>query len=455
MTLKNDLGKWFQKEKKKIVEDYTKFLSFPSISTDSKYKKDMQECASWLSSYLQKMDFSSEIIPTKKYPLVFASSKPFLPGAPTLLIYGHYDVQPVDPLREWKTPPFNPTFVGEKVFARGAADNKGQLFYTLNGLRAYKDIKKSYPLNIKLLLEGEEESASVGLSSSLSKIAKKIACDFILVPDVDIPSMDKPAITVSTRGITTLEIELTSSKRDLHSGHYGGMVYNPNRALAEILSKAFNKKGKIQIPGFFKGIKPFSPKEKKEIDLALSIQKELKNLQITPLDGKGLVESIWLNPSFEINGISGGYAGEGFKTVIPAKSVAKISSRLVYNQNPKQVFTAIVDFFKKNLPPHVNMKTTYQGGGSAVKSNLSSFLIKALQSSYEQVFQKKVRFIGSGGSIPVIAEVVKATKADVAFMGVSLDSDNIHAPNENFDMDRFEKGLLIIANLVEQFQGHA
>ncbi len=447
--------KWFDEEYDQIIQDYKKLLSFASISTDPRYNKEMERCSSWLFTYLQKMGFEAEVIPTKKHPLVFARSTPFLPEAPTLLIYGHYDVQPVDPIDLWDSPPFTPTFRGKKVFARGASDNKGQLFYTLNGLRAYRALKKKYPINIKLLIEGEEESASKGLSSSLSKIIPKIACDFILVPDVDIPSLDKPAITVSTRGIITLEVELTSSKRDLHSGHFGGVVYNPNRALVEMISKAVDAEGNIQIPHFFKGVKPLSQKEKKAMDLSLTVEKELKRLQITPIEKKASVEAIWLRPTFEINGICGGYAGEGFKTVIPAKSKAKISSRLVYNQDPKQVFSAISQFLQKNLPSHVKMRIENKGGGLAVKGNASSFLIKALQSSYEEVFQKKVRFIGSGGSIPIIGEIVQKTKAEIAFMGVALDKDNIHAPNENFDMDRFKKGFLIVANLVDQFSKYA
>lgn len=449
-NLTQSLNSWFSQHKQTIVKDYKKLLSFPSISTDDQYKEGIEACAHWLFRYLQEMGFQAEIIPTSRHPLVFAEYNRAGEGAPTLLIYGHYDVQPVDPIQAWDSPPFEPKEIGEKIVARGASDNKGQLFYTLTALKAYLSLKKGLDWNIKYILEGEEESASQGLQAKLPELKEKLACDFVLVPDFDIPSLEKPAITVAIRGMTALDIQIQGSNRDLHSGHYGGIAYNPNRAMVEILAKAYGKGGKILIPGFYEGIEPFSAEEKAKMDLSLSLKEELKQLQIKPYQGGGLAKYSWLLPTFEINGISGGYTGEGFKTVIPARSFAKVSCRLVYKQDPKQVFAAVSRFLNKHLPSPMKLQIQNRGEGYAVKSRLDSLLIQSLQSAYQEVFQKEVRFLGSGGSVPILGEILQVTQADVAFMGVALDTDNIHAPNENFDMERFQKGFLIIGNTLER-----
>lgn len=443
--------KWYQSNKQKIQDDFFTLLKFESISTDPVYHPKCLDCANWLKTIMDEMGLSTELIKTSTLPIVYGED--LSSDGPTLLIYGHYDVQPVDPLDLWTTPPFEPTIRNNQVFARGALDNKGQHFYTLMALKAFKELKKSYPINIKVCLEGEEEAGSFGFSKELPNLKQKLKADYLLVPDVDLVDEKTPTVTFGVRGILPFEIELTGSNTDLHSGSHGGLAYNPNRALSELLAKLWDEDGRIAIEGFYDDVQDLTPSERERLTMLFDREKYGKEFGIKAFSGeKGFsaCEANWTRPTIEINGISGGYTGEGFKTVIPAKAKAKISCRLVANQDPEKIRVQIKAFLKKHIQPGIDLSIHFHDGGRAAKGSFDSKIAKALSKSLAEVFDgKKVANIFSGGSLPIVANLVQATGAEPVLMGLGVLSDNIHAPNEHFGLDRFKKGFLTIAKTIE------
>lgn len=449
MDLKK-LKSWFKANEKKIEEDFFTFLRFSSISTEPKHKEDVLSCANWVFDYVRSLDFQTELIQTPSHPLIFAQNLQAGKDAKTLIIYGHYDVQPIDPISEWKSDPFEPKKIGSTIYARGASDNKGQLMYTLVALKAYLQENKSFPVNIKLCIEGEEEAGSAGLSKILPSIKEKMQGDYLLVPDMDIPEKDTPAITLGVRGILPFEVELVGSNSDLHSGSHGGIAYNPNRALIELLAKVWDEKGRVQIPGFYDDVQDLEDSE--QLEMTFDHEKYSKEFGVEAFSGESgysSIESNWVRPTFEINGISGGYTGDGFKTVIPAKAAAKISCRLVSCQDPKKIAAAIEAFLRKNAQMGMKIEIKFHEGSSAVRGAIDSKLAISCRDAYEEVFSKKASNILSGGSIPIMTELVKISGADIILMGVALPTDNIHAPNEHFCMKRFKQGFLVMVKTIE------
>ncbi|HUD01825.1 MAG TPA: M20/M25/M40 family metallo-hydrolase, partial [Rhabdochlamydiaceae bacterium] len=334
----SDLKKWYSQNITKIQQDYFTFLKIPSISTDPAYRKHVNEAASWVEGYLRNIGFKTELWQTSFHPVVFASHL-VDPKRPTVLIYHHYDVQPVDPIEKWKSPPFEPTIRDGRVYARGASDNKGQCFYTLTALKALFELCKKINVNIKVFVEGEEECGSQGALEVLKTHHQDLKADHILIVDGGLPAAGRPAITLGLRGIVALEVSCRNSNIDLHSGIHGGIALNPNRALVEMLSKLWDKKGKIAIPGFYKNVVKPTAKELKAFQKIVDQKYLRKQFGIRAFKGEGgysLWESNAIRPTLEINGISGGYAGPGFKTVIPSTAIAKVSCRIVPNQDPDQ-----------------------------------------------------------------------------------------------------------------------
>ncbi len=447
----SQLKKWAEKNRAQIKKEYFEFLRFQSISTDRKYEKEVRSCASWLREYIEKYTgMKSECIETEGYPLVYAENLHAGKGASTMVLYGHYDVQPVDPLDLWKSPPFEPTERNGLIYARGASDDKGQIFYAILAVRCWKELGFKLPINLKFCIEGEEESASVGLSKSLPKLKEKLKGDYLLVVDFGSIDSSTPAITLGARGLAALEVTLTGSTSDLHSGSYGGIAYNPNRALAELLAKIWDEKNKIRIPGFYDDIVEMDEEEKE----SLSFEKERYSEELG-IDVHGgekdrtLKEANYLRPTLEINGMFGGYTGPGTKTVIPAKATAKITCRLVPNQDPQKVARKVEEYLKKHVVQGMKIKVEYFGGECAYRGNPESKLAKAIMKAASEVTGKQCVKILSGGSIPIISQFVKITGAEVIGMGYALPSDNVHAPNENFDLDRFEKGFLTVSRTFE------
>jgi acetylornithine deacetylase/succinyl-diaminopimelate desuccinylase-like protein len=443
----DDLKLWYKKNYDKLLNSYFEFLRFKTISANDDNEKEMIACSDWLLNYLKNIGFESQIIQTISYPIVFAE-KIIDKKLPTLLIYGHYDVQPVDPLDKWLTDPFEPVIKENKVFARGASDNKGQVFYSIAAMHALFDLNKELGVNIKICIEGEEESSSKGLFSSLDSLKEKFKADYLLVVDFGIPDKNIPAITLGIRGISALSVEFVGSSIDLHSGEHGGLAYNPLRGAVEVLSKLIDENGKIRVENFYDDIEEVS----EEIyDLDFDENKYKKTFKIKGLGGEKAFRGIranWFRPTLEINGIGGGYFEKGFKTVIPARVQVKISSRLVPKQKPDKIAKLIKDFLEKNTPKEIDIKVEYEGGGLPLRANETSLIAKASAKAFEEVFGKPCRKILAGGSVPVIGMIADKLKCQLVMIGTALIDDNIHAPNEHFGLDRFEKGFLTVARIL-------
>ncbi|MBL7662721.1 dipeptidase [bacterium] len=454
MSLEN-LKSAYQSIKKSALDRYFEFIRFESVSSEAEYKDEVLKCADWLDAEVKKLNFKTTFWQTDNYPVLFAENTEAGPTKPTVLLYGHYDVQPVDPLELWESPPFEPTIKGTEVYARGAEDNKGQCSYVLAALEMLQTVHGKYPVNIKLCIEGEEEIGSPGLLKIVSQHARELKADHLLIVDVGLEAADKPAITLGVRGLVTMDVELTGSRGDLHSGANGNLVYNPNRALVEILAKARDEQGKVLVPGFYDKVLPVSADEKALINLEFDQAEYERLVGAKAISGEQpypLLEAHWLRPTFEINGIGGGYTGSGFKTVIPAKAIAKISCRLVPNQDPWEIGKLVQEFIEKNVPEGIECKVTIRPGvGTAVRSSPHTTVAKVLSRAYEEVLGKSCDCILNGASIPITAELAKASGADILLVGYGLIDDNIHAPNEHFGLGRFENGALTIARALELF----
>lgn len=442
----------FQKKRESAFKDYFTFLSYPSVSSEEKHKTDVLECANWVVSYLEKIGFKVELWKDHGHPVIFASYEKAGASQPTLLIYNHYDVQPVDPLELWNSPPFEPTVRDGQVFARGAQDNKGQCFYVLLALQMLIEMHGTLPINIKLCIEGEEECGSTALTHLLEHKKQELKSDYLAIVDVGIPNPTTPAINLGVRGIITMDVIATGTKHDLHSGLHGGLAYNPIHALVSLLANCRDPSGKITIPGFYDSVRPLTKEEK----AAVSWDFDSKNYQsmfgVEPTGGEtqfSPLERNWSRPTLEINGIFGGYSGDGFKTVIPAQAIAKVSCRLVPNQEPQKIFTLLKNHFEQAAPSGIKIKVIQHGeGGLPMRASPDNPLVNACKLAYESVFKTPCKMIYDGASIPITSALAKASNATPVLIGLGLPDDCIHAPNEHFGLDRIEKGTLLIAQLL-------
>jgi len=451
--VKNNLQQWFKDNEKKNLEDFFSFLKFSTIGTDPSFKSEMEKCAAWLIDFLKDCQMKARLLDTPSYPVVFAE-KHYSDNVPTLLIYGHYDVQPVDPLDLWDSDPFEPTMKGNTIYARGALDNKGQIFYVLLVMKALHELLIDLPLNIKLCIEGEEESGSEGLSSILSSEKETLKADSLLVVDLDIPDKNTPAITLGARGIVTMDVEVIGADIDLHSGHHGGIAFNPIRALVDVLAKLWDEKGVVTIKSFYDDVEEVATKD---FDLSFDEKQYVKEFGVRAFSPEGdytVVESNWFRPAIEINGIEGGYHGKGFKTVLPAKAHAKLSCRIVPHQTPEKVGRLIAEFLKENIHKGLKINVDLHHGGSPIISDKNSLLAKCTSTAYSEVFKTPCKNIMAGGSVPIIAEIAEKLDAIPVMMGMGLASDNIHAPNEHFGWDRLEKGFQVVGKILELMAHH-
>lgn len=452
------LRKKFQTEYGEILRDYFAFLRFKSISTDPSYHQEVLACADWLSEQLQKIGLQVERWQGSGMPVLFATDLRAGPHKETLLLYCHYDVQPVDPLHLWTTPPFDPHIHNGKVFARGAADNKGQCFYTIRALKTLLEHLSTLPVNLKFLIEGEEESGSASLPELLREKKDKLKADHLLIVDAGMEAPDQPAVCLGARGLVCMTLSLKGSHFDLHSGTHGGIVYNPNRALVELLATLHDASGSVAIPGFYDEVVDVPQVEKSVFKLNFDeerFQKEFGALPTGMERGVSPFESSWLRPTLEINGLTGGYGGNGFKTVIPAQATAKISCRLVPQQDPKKIGELVKEFLLSRLPPGITAEVlTHPGSGKPFRASPHSRIAKVMTQAYTQVFQTPSSYILLGGSIPIAADLAQLAQAEIVLVGVGLPTDQIHAPDEHFDLKRFEQGYLSICRAIELFGEH-
>jgi Acetylornithine deacetylase/Succinyl-diaminopimelate desuccinylase and related deacylases len=433
-----------EKNKERFLNELLEMLRIPSVSANSEHKGDMKKCAEMVKQRLLEAGASkAEVIPTDGHPVVYAE-KIIDPSKPTVLVYGHYDVQPPDPLELWNSGPFDPVIKDGKIFARGSADDKGQFYMHVKALEILTKTN-SQPTNIKFLIEGEEEVGSPNLGKFVAAHKDLLACEVILISDSAMLSMENPSMDIGVRGLAYIQVEVTGANRDLHSGVYGGAVANPITALAKMIASCHDENNHITIPGFYDDVVEATPEERKLMAQAPFDEEEYKKeLGVKELWGeKGFTtnERTGIRPTLELNGIWGGYTGEGSKTVLPAKAYAKISARLVPNQSSEKITKLLLEHFKKIAPPGVTVETFELHGGEPYMTPIDSKAYQAAAKAIETTFSKKPIPVRGGGSIPICSILEKELGVKIVFMGFGLDSDNLHSPNEKFDLVNFYKGI--------------
>lgn len=435
---------------KQRQDDLFALLRFPSVSAKSEHKSDLAACAEWLKTHVESIGFTARVYPTGGHPLVYAEWLG-APGAPTVLYYGHYDVQPPEPLELWQSGPFEPTVRGGYIFARGSADDKGQVFAHIKGLEAVLKSDGKLPINVKFMIEGEEETSSANLPEWMRKNKKMLKADIAVVSDTAQFDRSTPAVTFGLRGIAAAELFVYGPRRDLHSGSYGGAVGNPINILAQMIARLHDKDGKVAVPGFYKDVKPVSAFERKQFKkLPFSEAAYKKEVGVAALHGeKGYTpfERTWSRPTLDVNGIKGGYQGEGSKTIIPSMASCKITMRLVPNQNPADILKKLDGYLHKIAPKSVRIELKIYGGAEAVVVPTDGPWLEAAGRAIKTGFGKEPVFIKEGGSIPIVGDFKKILGVDTLLLGFAQVDDNIHSPNERFRVKDFENGCKAAAAL--------
>jgi len=443
-----------EKNKDRFLNEMLDLLRIPSVSAKSEHKDDMRKCAEAVKARLLEAGADkAEIYETEGHPLVYGE-KIIDPAKPTVLVYGHYDVQPPDPLELWKSGPFEPVIIDGKIFARGSCDDKGQFYMHVKALETLVQTN-SLVNNIKFCIEGEEEVGSPNLGKFVSTHKELLKADCVLISDSAMISLDTPSIDIGVRGLSYIEVEVTGPNRDLHSGVYGGAVANPITILAKMIASCHDENNHITIPGFYDDVLVATEEERKLMSLAPYDEKEYReDLGVAELWGeKGFStnERTGIRPTIELNGIWGGYQGEGAKTVLPSKATAKISARLVPNQSSKQITEKLLDYFRKIAPPSVTVNAFEHHGGEPYMTPIDSTAYKAAAKAMETTFGKTPIPVRGGGSIPICALFEKELGIKIVFMGFGLDSDNLHSPNEKFNLANYYKGIETIPYFHQYF----
>ena len=438
---------YINQNQERFLKELAEFLAFKSISADSSFKQDCLDCADYLVEFFKSIEMNTKLIPTKGIPVVFAE-KIIDEKLPTVLIYGHYDVQPAFKEDGWDSDPFEMVIKNQKIYARGAADDKGQVFMHMKALE-YMYKNNSWPLNIKVFLEGEEEVGSTNLEDFILENKSLLESDFILISDTSIISNTQPSITAGVRGMTSMELTVKGPKVDVHSGVYGGMMDNPINFLSHIIASVKDKNGKILVPGFYDDVIEYSQEQRKEFEEVFSKMPsskevceefEIKNLVSEP--GYTPYEGSSIRPTFDVVGIQGGYQGEGMKTIIPHQASAKFTFRLVANQDPKKVETQIVDYIKSIAPNTLDLEFEFsEHSGSAYATNLNSKYYLLAAKAMEESFGNKCLPVMCGGSIPVASMLKEHLNKETIFLGFGLEEDNIHSPNESYGIFNMNIGI--------------
>jgi acetylornithine deacetylase/succinyl-diaminopimelate desuccinylase-like protein len=437
----------------RFVDELCHYVRFRSVSAQPQHANDMKACADWLVQHCREIGLEAEARPTAGNPVVIAKTprKKSAKGRKHFLVYGHYDVQPPEPFDLWKTPPFQPTIRGRSLFARGASDNKGQNLAHLKAVEAYLKTGTELPCDLTFVLEGEEEVGSKSLAGFLQTNRAELKCDAVVISDTGIPSPKHPALTYALRGIAAFEIILTGPSRDLHSGIFGGSVENPAMALSRLLAKVHDAKGRIIIPHFYDGVVPLTKYERKQMArVPFNRNAYRKFLGVPELHGEqGFTpdEQRTARPTFEINGLTSGYQGEGSKTIVPSWAKAKVTARLVPGQQPAKVIKAVHTFLKKHCPPTVTLAIKSGHGAEAYMVSPTSADAQAALRALGQAFGHEPVLLREGGSIPIVNQFKKILGADTLLLGLALPDDNAHSPNEKFDLDIFAKGQRLSALL--------
>ena len=445
-----NLAQSIEAQRDQHLNELFDFLRIPSISAKSEHKPDIERAARWVADNLRSAGFKTiEIVPTNLHPLVYAESLE-APGKPTILFYGHYDVQPPEPLDLWTSPAFEPTVRDGNLYGRGTADDKGQVHIHLKALAALHKLNGKFPINVKVLIEGEEEVGSVSLWDYVQKNKAKLKADALVVSDTSMLGKGVPSITYGLRGLNYYQVELTGPERDLHSGVYGGAVPNPLTILAELFAKLHDKNFRVPVPGFYDNVAKLSSSERKALNKLPWNKKAFQKAVGAPAycgeKGFTTVEQLWTRPTLELNGMWGGYQGEGAKTVIPSKAYAKFSTRLVPNQDPQKIASLVEKHVRKLLPKSVHCKFEVLSTGKPWAAPFHAPIFQKAQAALEKGFGKKAVFIREGGSIPFVTQMYDTFKVPCVLLGFGLPDENAHAPDEHILLENYFGGIKAIAH---------
>jgi acetylornithine deacetylase/succinyl-diaminopimelate desuccinylase-like protein len=450
----NNIIDFINANRDRYVEELKEYLAIPSISALPDHQQDVRRCAEWTADHLRRIGLQNvRLEETPGNPVVYAEWLG-AEGAPTILFYGHYDVQPVDPLDLWESPPFEATVRDGEIYARGAADDKGQIFMHFKAIEAYLSQNGRLPVNMKILLEGEEEVGSENLDNFVKSNKDLLAADVVVISDSPMFDRGVPSICYGLRGLVYFQMDLRGTKTDLHSGSFGGAVANPIMVLAQVLSQMRDRGGRIRIPGFYDDVRELTPEEREQWRrLPFNERQYAREIGAPKLFGESgysTLERVWARPTFEVNGIQGGFTGDGAKTVIPAVAMAKVSMRLVPDQDPDRIADLFEQYVKKIAPRTVDVKVTRMHGGKPWMAEFDNRFVQAAGRAIEKGFGKAPVFNREGGSIPVVATFQEILGLPSVLFGVGLPDENAHAPNEKLDLGNFHGGIIASAYLYDE-----
>jgi acetylornithine deacetylase/succinyl-diaminopimelate desuccinylase-like protein len=445
---------WITAQTPTATDELFEFLRIPSVSARSEHRTDVARAADWLALRLREAGLATEVIPTAGHPVVLGEWRGAGPDAPTYLVYGHYDVQPAEPLDLWTSPPFEPTVRDGRIYARGSVDDKGQLYLHVKALQAHLASSGSLPVNVVVLAEGEEEVGSEHLSGFVEANAARLACDGVIISDSAMFAPGQPSILFSLRGLAYLQVDVTGPATDLHSGSYGGAVVNPATVLAHIIASFHDDKRRVAVPGFYDRVVEWESSVREQI-AALTFREDgfREEAGAPALGGEAgysTLERVWTRPTLEVNGLLSGYTGEGAKTVLPSHAMAKVSCRLVPDQSPDEIAAMVTAHVLRMAPPEVTVTVTPLHHGRPWRANLSGPLVDAGRRALERAFGAAPVLTGEGGSIPVVGDFQRILGAPVLLMGFGLPGENAHAPDEWMSVENWEKGMVAAVLLWEE-----
>lgn len=456
-TLDPKLASWLDANDQRLLDDLFAFLRIPSVSARSEHKPDMQAAATWFHQQCARIGMTVETLETPGHPIVLAEWRKAPPGAPTVLVYGHYDVQPAEPLELWTSPAFEPTIRDGKIFARGSVDDKGQLWLHVGAIEAHLATRGALPVNVIVLAEGEEEVGSEHLADFVKAHRDRLKCDAVVISDSTMFAPGIPSILSSLRGLAYLQVDVTGPNSDLHSGMYGGAVVNPAAALARIVASFHDAEGRIAIDGFYDAVRPFPDDVRAGMrKLPFDEAEFTSHLGVSALGGEPgytTLEKLWTRPTCEVNGLLSGYTGEGAKTVLPGKAMLKVSCRLVPDQDPKAIAKLVEQHVRKHAPKGITVEVTELHGGHPWRAELDGPIYEAASRALESAFGRAPVITGEGGSIPVVNDFAQILGAPVLLIGFGLPGENAHAPDEWMAVENFAKGMRAIASLWDELGG--
>lgn len=450
------LAAWLETHDQRLHDDLFELLRIPSVSARSEHTPDVRRAAAWIHGHLVRLGFTTETLETPGHPIVLGEWRKAPKGAPTILVYGHYDVQPAEPLELWTSPAFEPTIRDGKIFGRGSVDDKGQVWAHLAAIEAHLAVRGTLPVNIVMIVEGEEEVGSDHLAPFIKEHKKRLACDGVVISDSAMFAPGVPSILSSLRGLAYLQIDLTGPNSDLHSGMYGGAVVNPATALARIIASFHDADGRIAVEGFYDAVRPFPDDVRAGMRKLPFNETEFKgHLGVDVLGGEPgytTLEKLWIRPTCEVNGLLSGYTGEGAKTVLPGTAMLKVSCRLVPDQDPAEIGRLLEAHIRAAAPEGVKVKVTQLHGGHPWRADLEGPLFDAAARALEAAFGRAPVITGEGGSIPVVNDFAQILGAPVLLVGFGLPGENAHAPDEWIGQDNFRRGMRAIAALWDELR---